>query len=61
MSLVVAAIEIGLIWYMGRVVDLLSNGTPAEVLSDHGTGADPRRAVRPDDPAVDAGDLTWRF
>jgi hypothetical protein len=37
MSLVVAAIEIGLIWYMGRVVDLLSNGTPAEVLSDHGT------------------------
>jgi ABC-type multidrug transport system fused ATPase/permease subunit len=33
----VAAIEIGLIWYMGRVVDLLSNGTPAEVLADHGT------------------------
>jgi ATP-binding cassette subfamily B multidrug efflux pump len=25
MSLVVAAIEIGLIWYMGRVVDLLSS------------------------------------
>jgi ATP-binding cassette subfamily B multidrug efflux pump len=37
MSLVVATIEIGLIWYMGRVVDLLSNGTPAEVLADHGT------------------------
>jgi ATP-binding cassette subfamily B multidrug efflux pump len=36
MSLVVAAIEIGLIWYMGRVVDLLSNGTPAEVLAEHG-------------------------
>jgi ATP-binding cassette subfamily B multidrug efflux pump len=36
LSLAVAAIEIGLIWYMGRVVDLMSNGTPAEVLSDHG-------------------------
>jgi ATP-binding cassette subfamily B multidrug efflux pump len=36
MSLVVAAIEIGLIWYMGRVVDLLSSGVPSEVLADHG-------------------------
>ena len=36
MSLVVAAIEIGLIWYMGRVVDLLSTGAPSEVLADHG-------------------------
>jgi ATP-binding cassette subfamily B multidrug efflux pump len=36
LSLVVAAIEIGLIWYMGRVVDLLSSSTPAEVLSAHG-------------------------
>jgi ATP-binding cassette subfamily B multidrug efflux pump len=36
MSLVVAAIEIGLIWYMGRVVDLLSSARRAEVLSDHG-------------------------
>jgi hypothetical protein len=36
MSLVVAAIEIGLIWYMGRVVDLLSSGAPSEVLADHG-------------------------
>jgi ATP-binding cassette subfamily B multidrug efflux pump len=32
----VAAVEIGLIWYMGRVVDLLSSGTPAEVLAEHG-------------------------
>ena len=36
MSVVVAAVEVGLIWYMGRVVDLLSTGTPAEVLSAHG-------------------------
>jgi ATP-binding cassette subfamily B multidrug efflux pump len=36
LSLVVAAIEIGLIWYMGRVVDLLSSARRAEVLSDHG-------------------------
>jgi ATP-binding cassette subfamily B multidrug efflux pump len=37
MSVVVAAIEVGLIWYMGRVVDLLGTGAPAEVLSTHGT------------------------
>jgi ATP-binding cassette subfamily B multidrug efflux pump len=36
MSVVVAAIEIGLIWYMGRVVDLLSGGEPAQVLTDYG-------------------------
>ncbi|MEC9311263.1 MAG: ABC transporter ATP-binding protein, partial [Pseudomonadota bacterium] len=36
MSVVVAAIEIGLIYYMGRVVDLLG-GTPAQVWQDHGT------------------------
>ncbi|NKX44967.1 ABC transporter ATP-binding protein [Roseicyclus persicicus] len=36
MSIVVAAIEIGLLWYMGRVVDLLSSGPPAEVLAAHG-------------------------
>ncbi len=35
LSVVVAAIEIGLIYYMGRVVDLLS-GTPAEVWERHG-------------------------
>ncbi|WP_341863107.1 ABC transporter ATP-binding protein [Gymnodinialimonas sp. 57CJ19] len=36
MSVVVAAIEIGLIWYMGRVVDLMTEGEPATVLSDYG-------------------------
>ncbi|MBJ6371953.1 ABC transporter ATP-binding protein [Sedimentitalea arenosa] len=34
LSVVVAAIEIGLIYYMGRVVDLLG-GDPAEVLAAH--------------------------
>lgn len=36
MSVVVASIEVGLIYYMGRVVDIMS-GTPAEVWEDHGT------------------------
>ncbi|MBY6056393.1 ABC transporter ATP-binding protein [Leisingera daeponensis] len=36
MSVLVAGIEVGLIYYMGRVVDLLS-GTPAQVWEDHGT------------------------
>ena len=31
MSVVVAAVEIWLIWYMGRVVDVLSSGSVAEV------------------------------
>ena len=35
-SIIVAAVEIGLIYYMGRVVDLLG-GTPTEVWQDHGT------------------------
>ncbi len=35
-SVVVAAVEVGLIYYMGRVVDLLS-GPPAEVWQVHGT------------------------
>jgi ATP-binding cassette subfamily B multidrug efflux pump len=34
-SILVAAIEVGLIWYMGRVIDLLSDGPPAEVLARH--------------------------
>ncbi|OIQ33155.1 MAG: multidrug ABC transporter ATP-binding protein [Alphaproteobacteria bacterium MedPE-SWcel] len=34
-SVIVAAVEIGLISYMGRVVDLL-NGSPAEFWQDHG-------------------------
>jgi ATP-binding cassette subfamily B multidrug efflux pump len=36
MSVIVAAIEIGLIYYMGRVVDLLT-GEPSQVWADHGT------------------------
>jgi len=36
MSVVVAAVEIGLIWYMGRVVDLMSTGDPASVFATHG-------------------------
>ncbi|WP_425081238.1 ABC transporter ATP-binding protein [Ruegeria arenilitoris] len=35
-SVIVAAVEVGLIYYMGRVVDLLS-GPPAEVWQAHGT------------------------
>ncbi len=35
-SVVVAAVEVGLIYYMGRVVDLLS-GSPSEVWQAHGT------------------------
>ncbi len=37
MSVLVAAVEIGLIYYMGRVVDLLGQGDPKAVLATHGT------------------------
>ena len=37
MSVVVAAVEIWLIWYMGRLVDLLSGATPAGMWQAHGT------------------------
>ncbi|UWR22493.1 ABC transporter ATP-binding protein [Sulfitobacter sp. S190] len=36
MSIVVAAIEVGLIYYMGRIVDLLEGG-PARMWESHGT------------------------
>lgn len=36
MSVVVAAVEIWLIFYLGRVVDILSSGTPSDVLADYG-------------------------
>ena len=36
MSVVVAAVEIWLIHYMGRLVDLLSGAEPAQVMADHG-------------------------
>jgi len=35
-SLVIATADIGLIWYVGRVVDLLAAGDPAAVLAAHG-------------------------
>ncbi|WP_120633058.1 ABC transporter ATP-binding protein [Ruegeria sp. EL01] len=35
-SIIVASVEIGLIYYMGRVVDLLG-GTPTDVWQNHGT------------------------
>ncbi|WP_416914873.1 MAG: ABC transporter ATP-binding protein [Roseicyclus sp.] len=36
MSVIVAIVEVGLIWYMGRVVDLMSTGDPSSVLASHG-------------------------
>jgi|GEM_PF-5110964 len=36
MSLVVASVEVGLIYYMGRVVDVLG-GEPAQVWDEYGT------------------------
>jgi len=35
-SLLVASGDIALIWYVGRLVDLLTTGAPAEVLASHG-------------------------
>ncbi|MEM7243565.1 MAG: ABC transporter ATP-binding protein [Pseudomonadota bacterium] len=35
-SIVVAGIEVGLIFYMGRLVDLFSHTTPATLWADHG-------------------------
>jgi len=37
MSVVVAAVEIWLIFYMGRVVDVLSSGAPGQVWASYGT------------------------
>ncbi|WP_166417725.1 ABC transporter ATP-binding protein [Cochlodiniinecator piscidefendens] len=36
MSLIVAAVEIGLIYYMGRVVDILTETNPAEFIAEYG-------------------------
>ncbi|EPX77473.1 ABC transporter ATP-binding protein [Litoreibacter arenae] len=36
LSLMVAVVEVGLIYYMGRVVDLMSAGEPAQVLEQYG-------------------------
>ena len=35
-GLLTAAVETGLIWYAGRVVDLLSGATPERLLAEHG-------------------------
>ena len=36
-SVLVATIEIGLLWYLGRLVDLLERGTPEQVWQTYGT------------------------
>ena len=36
LKMVVAAVEVGMIWYVGRLVDLLAGGSPAGVMRDHG-------------------------
>jgi ATP-binding cassette, subfamily B, multidrug efflux pump len=35
-AVLVASFDVVLIWYVGRMVDLLSQGTPAAVLASHG-------------------------
>ncbi|MDB6452693.1 ABC transporter ATP-binding protein [Falsirhodobacter sp. 20TX0035] len=37
LSVVVAVTDLALIWYVGRVVDLLATGTPQQVWTTHGT------------------------
>ncbi|MFN3643178.1 MAG: ABC transporter ATP-binding protein [Gemmobacter sp.] len=37
LSVIVAAGDVAMIWYVGRVVDLLAQGSPAQVWADHGT------------------------
>ena len=37
LKMVVAAVEVLLVWYVGRLVDLLAAGAPAEVMRDHST------------------------
>ena len=37
LSVLNAAMDIGLLWYLGRMVDLLGQGTPSEVWAAHGT------------------------
>ena len=37
LSIIAAAADVGLIWYVGRLVDILANGAPAEVWAAHGT------------------------
>ncbi len=37
LTTMVSAMEVALIWYVGRIVDMLNGGRPAEVLAAHGT------------------------
>ncbi len=37
MSVIVAGVELWLIWYLGRMVDLLSVGDPGNIWANHGT------------------------
>ena len=32
-----ALLEVALIWYMGRIVDVLASGAPAQIMADYGT------------------------
>ena len=43
----VAVIEIGLIWYAGRLVDVLGDTPPSEVWVRHGLELGARRALHP--------------
>lgn len=36
LSIIVASSDVALIWYVGRIVDLLAAGKPAEILAAHG-------------------------
>ncbi|WP_136683145.1 ABC transporter ATP-binding protein [Falsirhodobacter xinxiangensis] len=36
MAVIIAVIDLALIWYVGRVVDLLASGGPQQVWADHG-------------------------
>ena len=37
LSVVAASLDVAMIWYVGRLVDLLAQGTPAQVWADYGT------------------------
>ncbi|HSF64733.1 MAG TPA: ABC transporter ATP-binding protein, partial [Paracoccaceae bacterium] len=37
LSVLVAGADVALIWYVGRLVDVLASGQPAQVWADHGT------------------------
>ena len=49
----VAVVEIWLIWYAGRLVDVLGDTPPAEVWARHGLELGAGRALHPVRPAAD--------